>query len=234
MSRARIMASIGAALDGAESIAARRRGAAERLERPLAHALPVRAMGDSIQCVQRFKDCQRNLGVELIEVSAAADAPAAIASYLQVLGLPPILRRGEDALLGRLPWSEAAGLLVETGPAERGDAAGLSRAVAAAAETGTLVLASGRDNPGTLAFQPDTHIVLLAADTIVGSYEEACALALAANGGALPRALNLVTGASRTGDIGGKIVMGAHGPRRLAVVLTGTGAASGGSPACSS
>ena len=222
MSRARIMASVGAALDGAESIGARRRGAAERLERPLAHALPMRAMGDGVQCVQRFKDCQRNLGVELIEVSAVEEAPAAIAQYLLALGAPS-LRRGDDALLARLPWSRAASLLVETGPAERGDAAGLSRAVAAAAETGTLVLASGRENPGTLAFLPDTHIVLLAAETIVGSYEEACAMALAANGGAMPRALNLVTGASRTGDIGGKIVMGAHGPRRLAVVLTGTG-----------
>jgi L-lactate dehydrogenase complex protein LldG len=35
--------------------------------------------------------------------------------------------------------------------------------------------------------------------------------------------LNFITGASRTGDIGGRIVMGAHGPRRLAVVLVDEG-----------
>ena len=97
----------------------------------------------------------------------------------------------------------------------------MSRAVAGVAETGTLALASGADNPVTLGFLPDTHIVVLRADTIVGSYEAACALVRAAADGAMPRTLNLVTGASRTGDIGGKIVMGAHGPRRLAVVLLG-------------
>ena len=61
------------------------------------------------------------------------------------------------------------------------------------------------------------------ADTIVGSYEEACAHGAGRAGGAMPRTLNLVTGASRTGDIGGKIVMGAHGPRRLAIFLLGNG-----------
>jgi len=87
------------------------------------------------------------------------------------------------------------------------------------AETGTLVLASGSGSPVTVGLLPETHIVALRADAIVASYEEACARVLEANAGAMPRTLNLVTGASRTGDIGGKIVMGAHGPRRLAVVL---------------
>ena len=39
--------------------------------------------------------------------------------------------------------------------------------------------------------------------------------------GALPRALNLVSGPSRTGDIEQTIVLGAHGPRRLHIVLVG-------------
>jgi L-lactate dehydrogenase complex protein LldG len=60
--------------------------------------------------------------------------------------------------------------------------------------------------------------VVLQAATIVAAFEDAHALLLA-GAGALPRTLNLVSGASRTGDIGGRIVMGAHGPRRLAVFL---------------
>ncbi|MCZ7596422.1 MAG: LUD domain-containing protein [Hyphomicrobium sp.] len=139
--------------------------------------------------------------------------------YLQTLGLPPRVRRGSDPQLAGMPWDTAPGLVVETGPAQGGDTAGLSRAVAGVAETGTLALASGPGNPVTLGFLPDVHVVVLRADAIVGSYEEACALVLAESAGALPRTLNLVTGASRTGDIGGKIVMGAHGPRRLAVIL---------------
>ena len=49
----------------------------------------------------------------------------------------------------------------------------LSRAVVGAAETGTLFLVSGEDNPTTLAFLPETHMVLISATDIVGSYEEA-------------------------------------------------------------
>jgi L-lactate dehydrogenase complex protein LldG len=37
--------------------------------------------------------------------------------------------------------------------------------------------------------------------------------------GAMPRALNFISGASRTGDIGGRIVKGAHGPRSLCVIV---------------
>ncbi len=75
----------------------------------------------------------------------------------------------------------------------------------------------------TLGFLPDTHIVVLRASQIVAHYEQAFELVSAETGGSVPRTLNLVTGASRTGDIGGKIVMGAHGPRRLAVFLLGNG-----------
>jgi L-lactate dehydrogenase complex protein LldG len=135
------------------------------------------------------------------------------------------LRRGSDRLLARLPWADASGLKVSEGPATGETEVGLSRASAGIAETGTLLLASGPDNPVTLAFLPDTHIVVLAKSAIVGSYEEAVERIESGGGqgdeGArpLPRTLNFITGASRTGDIGGRIVMGAHGPRRLAVVL---------------
>jgi L-lactate dehydrogenase complex protein LldG len=35
----------------------------------------------------------------------------------------------------------------------------------------------------------------------------------------LPRTVNLITGPSRTGDIEQRIQLGAHGPRRLHIVL---------------
>jgi L-lactate dehydrogenase complex protein LldG len=85
------------------------------------------------------------------------------------------------------------------------------------------LLASGPDNPASLAFLPETHIIALSEKQIVGSYEEAFDLVRAELGRRrMPRALNLVSGASRTGDIGGRIVLGAHGPRRLAVIIYGT------------
>ncbi len=90
------------------------------------------------------------------------------------------------------------------------------------AETGTLVLASGAANPALLAFLPEIHIVAVARNTIAASFEEAFArLGSELSPQRWPRAVNLVSGASRTGDIGGRIVKGAHGPRRLAVFIYG-------------
>ena len=218
MTRERLLGSIRRGLDAHSSAAARRQAAEARVTEAVPQPRPAGAAGD---LVQHFKDRQRMLGVELIEVDAADDVPAAIAAYLQLLGLPARLRCGADPLWTAMPWERAPSLVVERGPAEDGDTTGLSRAVAGVAETGTLTLVSGPANPVTLGFVPDTHIVVLRTTTIVGRYEEAIPLVRAETGGAVPRTLNLVTGASRTGDIGGKIVMGAHGPRRLAIFLLG-------------
>jgi L-lactate dehydrogenase complex protein LldG len=95
----------------------------------------------------------------------------------------------------------------------------LSRAIAGVAETGTIVLASGQANPTTLAFLPVTHLVALERTSITATFEEALALLYGIYGRNLPRAVNFISGASRTGDIGGRIVHGAHGPRRLIMFL---------------
>ena len=219
MSREQVLGRIRAALDHDASRTSRAASTVGRLARPPEHPLPDRARRPAEDLVQQFVAIQSSLGVDLIEVGSPADIPPAIEGYLSALGLPCRLRRGGDPFLARLPWAANPQLVVDVGAARDGDTVGLSRAIAGVAETGTLALASGADNPVTLGFLPDTHIVVLRADTIVGSYEAACALVRAACDGALPRTLSLVTGASRTGDIGGKIVMGAHGPQRLAVIL---------------
>ena len=219
MSRARILGGISATLDAAADATVRKRSAVQRLAQPLAHPRPRRAMHEGAERVAKFRQFQRALGVDVIDVASAGEVPLAIAGYLAALDLRQRLRCGSDPQLAALPWDSAASLVVDIGAAEEGDAVGLSRAIAGVAETGTLVLASGSGNPVTVGLLPETHIVVLRADAIVASYEEACERVLDANAGAMPRTLNLVTGASRTGDIGGKIVMGAHGPRRLAVIL---------------
>jgi L-lactate dehydrogenase complex protein LldG len=219
MSREQVLGRIRAALDHDALWTARAASTADRLARPPEHPLPARSRRAASELVEQFAGIQSGLGVDLIDVASPADIPAGIAGYLSGLGLPCRLRRGSDPFLAALPWRTIPQLVVDEGAAREGDTVGLSRAVAGVAETGTLALASGADNPVTLGFVPDTHIVVLRADTIVGSYEAASSLVRAAADGAMPRTLNLVTGASRTGDIGGKIVMGAHGPRRLAVIL---------------
>jgi L-lactate dehydrogenase complex protein LldG len=220
MSRDAILRKIRQALDADESDADRVHAVTERLATPQAHLVPEHARRTGAAMTALFETCLQTQGTDLIPVASRDEIPAAIAAYLHARALPHGVRSGSDPYLAGLPWHSAPELAHQEGPAQASDTAGLSRALAGVAETGTLALASGPDNPVTLAFVPETHIVVLARDRIVGSYEEIAPLLAAELGpGVMPRALNLVTGASRTGDIGGKIVKGAHGPRRLAVIL---------------
>ena len=158
----------------------------------------------------------------VLEIADADGVPAAVAAYLRGQNLPQRVRSGTDAYLAALPWHTEPALDRELGRANADDAVGLSHATAAVAETGTLVLASGVDNPVTLNYLPETHIVVLEAKDIVGPYEDAFDRIRARFGDRLmPRTVNFISGPSRTGDIGGELVMGAHGPRRLCVVVVG-------------
>jgi L-lactate dehydrogenase complex protein LldG len=79
------------------------------------------------------------------------------------------------------------------------------------------MLISGAETPTTLNFLPDTHIVVVGADQVVATYEDGWDR-LRTHGG-MPRAINFITGPSRTGDIEQRIELGAHGPRRLHIIL---------------
>ena len=76
---------------------------------------------------------------------------------------------------------------------------------------------SGPEHPTTLNFLPDTHVVVLLASQIVGSYEDAWDRLRDVD--SMPRTVNFITGPSRTGDIEQTIFLGAHGPRRMHIVL---------------
>ena len=95
-------------------------------------------------------------------------------------------------------------------------------AFAGIAETGTLALVSGPANPTTLNFLPDNHIVVLRKEDVVADYESVFAMLRTAYGkGGAPRTLNFVTGPSRSADIEQTLLLGAHGPRRLHIVIAG-------------
>lgn len=96
----------------------------------------------------------------------------------------------------------------------------VSAAFAGIAETGTLMLISGPDNPTSLNFLPEAHIVVLPTAWIVGSYEEAFACFRAATKPSeMPRTINWITGPSRTADIEQTLLLGAHGPKQLLAIL---------------
>ena len=84
------------------------------------------------------------------------------------------------------------------------------------------MLTSGPDNPTTLNFLPDTHIVVVDAKDIAGDYEAVWQrLRERFGAGLMPRTVNLITGPSRSADIAQILILGAHGPRRLHVLIVG-------------
>ncbi len=85
-------------------------------------------------------------------------------------------------------------------------------------------MASGPETPSTINFLPENHIAVLNMDDMKGSYEEAWdALRAFTQGTGMPRTVNFISGPSRTADIEQRLIMGAHGPKRLHVILVGDG-----------
>jgi len=171
----------------------------------------------------RFRAMSERMSSTVDEVPHLADAPAAVARYLDAQGL------GRQAViwpaLATLDWS-GAGVAVEARPPRRdesqgADPVGITGCFCALAETGTLVLTSGPQAHASTHLLPETHVALVPASRIVKGMEDAFALLRAERGGEemMPRALNMVSGPSRTGDIELTIVLGAHGPYRVHIVV---------------
>ena len=220
--RAMVLSRIRAALGVAGRDRTREAAVEDRLRAHPRGTIPARA------------HASREALLELMTTMLAAKAPRSRAQRRQrmpcapspricaTMTCPPDCAWAPIAQLAALPWDVMPGVELVFGPANGEDRAGLSRAVAAAAETGTLFLVSGADNPTTLAFLPETHFILIRAGDVVGSYEEAFDRLRAIYGeGTLPRTVNLISGPSRTADIEQTIVRGAHGPKRLHVVILG-------------
>ena len=199
----------------------RRDAVAARLAATPIGIVPQRGQGDAAARLATFRAEAERVQATVAEVAAASEVPAEIARDLHDKNLPLAIRCGDDPRLVGLPWAEA-GLEIARGPSEGDDLNAVSAAFAGVAETGTLALVSGPDNPTTLNFLPDNHFVVLFADDLLADYEGVFAKLRAAYGaGALPRTVNFITGPSRSADIEQTLLLGAHGPRRLHVIVVG-------------
>lgn len=192
----------------------------QRLSSPPAGPIPARGQLPPAARVELFAAMATEAACTVARVADGAAVPAAVADYLARENLPARLRLAPDPEVADLPWSSRPLLEITRGPSDGSDEVSLTPAMAGIAETGTLVLTSGAERPTTLNFLPETHIVVLPAERIVGGMEESWTLLRRCYGaGVLPRTINLVTGPSRSADIEQTLQMGAHGPRRLHIIL---------------
>ncbi|MDP1537321.1 MAG: lactate utilization protein C [Burkholderiales bacterium] len=165
--------------------------------------------------VAQFRIRALSLMTTIDEVHGAADIPAAVARYLQAQALTPAAVCWPE--FSALDWC-AHGLQIESRAARGDDLVGITGAFCAIAETGTLMMLSGPQTPPAASLLPETHIAVIACSRIVTGMEDAWAL-LRAECGVLPRAVNFISGPSRTADIEQTVSLGAHGPYRVHLIL---------------
>ena len=165
--------------------------------------------------VQHFIDECELLKTTLAEVATLAEVPSEVARYIaQQHLLHKVVGWNEFT---ELDWA-AAKLSYENHPANAADLIGLTGCFCAVGETGTLLLLGARATPKVTALLPETHICVVKRSRIVPTMEDAFQL-MRDEIGDPPRATFFVSGPSRTADIEQTIVIGAHGPYRVHVIL---------------
>ncbi len=217
-----VLGSIRQALGVTGREAPRRMVVADRLTVHPVGVVPKHGQLETKQRVALLTEMIASAAGSVAQVTDAAGVPGAVTDFLRHHNLPLSVRRGNDVRLATLPWGHEDALEVTVGPSDGRQLVSVSHAFGAVAETGTLVLASGPDNPTTLNFLPDNHIVVVDVNDVVADFETIFAQLRRSFGDRqLPRVVNLITGPSRSADIEQTLILGAHGPRRLHVILLG-------------
>ena len=221
MSRDAILGSIRRGLKRGELPADQQAMLRHRLETHPRHLIPARSrLPHSGQVALFITRVEAEFGT-VERVPEAAQVPQAVADYLAGQNLPPRFVRAPHPELDALPWAALPMLEPEARRAGAADRVSVQHGFAGIAETGTLMLPSSPDRPTTLNLLPETEIVILRTGRIVGAMEEAWDLLRAEQ--TMPRNVMFVTGPSRSADIEQTLELGAHGPRRLYVILVDDG-----------
>lgn len=194
-------------------------GVRRRLAAPPRGPTVARAQRPAAEKVALFCQWAEANNATVARVAADEVAPE-VSAYLVRNNLPPDAAMAPSPLLDSYDWASQKMLVLRRGRGEGSDQVSITGAFAGIAETGTLVMASGPDHPVSLNLLPDTHVVVLRESDIVAGYEDVWARLRARYGkDAMPRTVNTITGPSRTGDIEQTIELGAHGPRRMHIIV---------------
>ena len=172
---------------------------------------------DAPDPIAHFRSRALSLASTVDDAARFEEVPARVARYLRERALPLQVVCWPEFVA--LDWA-AHDIAVEARCARGEDLVGITGAYCAIAETGTLMLVSGADTPSTVSLLPETHIAVVHESRIVSKMEDAWALWRAENR-ELPRAVNFISGPSRTADIEQTVTLGAHGPYRVHIVIVG-------------
>jgi len=189
--------------------------------------------GSKADLVATFRKRLERNGASTRTVRNRGEVVAAVADFVAGRQSERRFVAGHDSRLAALPWRDR-GLLPRFGGAAATDRIAVSYARQGIAESGTLVLWTNRDNPALNNLLCDAQLVIVDRDDLRASLDD---LWLdpglsrdpeLSNSGVRPRGIMLVSGPSSTADIAMKLVLGAHGPGALHVVIVDPAAAEAG------
>ena len=214
--RERVLGNIARALNRGEentptSLADRPEQVSIRLSTRHRHTLP--ASGQEL--MQSLIDSMESVLMSVVRLQSIDDCVSAVDWYLESEGID-VSADGAVTVapaLESLSWPSH----YASGAATGTEKVSVTPCLAAVAETGSIVTASGSQTPATLNFLPETHISILRESQVVKHIDDV--FPLLRDMDLLPRAVNFVTGPSRTADIEQTLEIGAHGPRRMHVLL---------------
>jgi len=96
---------------------------------------------------------------------------------------------------------------------------GITECDALIAQTGSVLVTARRSGGRALSVLPPHHVVLARRDQLIADLPDAIALLKKKYGTNYPSFISFITGPSRTGDIERILVLGAHGPKKLTILL---------------
>ena len=152
-------------------------------------------------------------------VGKYSEVPGAVGEFLESHDLPSRMLMGSSQFLTQFDWPQE--WLIERRIAEKTDQVSVTDAVCAIAETGTIMLVSSSNASSTHAFVPENHVAIINAGQVVRHLDDALKIASAKIDDDTP-GVHMVTGPSKTADVEQTIQYGAHGPRRLHVIIIDT------------
>lgn len=190
----------------------------QRLARHEAVLIPARAQLEHEAQLTLFMDKVQQSQSTVERIESVENLPSAISKYLSGRNLPQEVRATADPFFDDIPWDSMKTLTVERGPTQPNDHCTVTKGFSGIAETGTVVMYGDKNNPHTANFLPEVNFVVMRERDVAGTIEDVWTK-LRANGQDMPRALSMITGPSRTGDIAQQIEMGAHGPRQVHILL---------------
>ena len=180
-------------------------------------AAPVHPPLNNADVVVAFAESFQRVGGEFHYCETLAELAGGLVAFRarQQVGAPFVWEADLQEVL------RAAGVEFRADEADfiAGADVSLTSCEALVARTGSVLVSAATGSGRRLSIYPDQHLVVARPSQVVAEIGDALLLMQARYGAAMPSMVSLTSGPSRTADIEKTLVLGAHGPRRIALFL---------------